>query len=263
MPSPFPGMDPYLEDRELWPEVHHRLITAIAIAIGPHIRPKYRVAIEKRTYLTDADDSVTVEIPDVAILSKSSKPDFTQSTASTATLPALSEALKVRVPMPETAREGYLEIREVASKSVVTVIEILSPTNKRAGKGRQAYQDKRQETFASPTNLVEIDLLRGGEAMPLLGEVPQADYRILVYRRRHRPNALLYAFSVRDRIPKFLLPLRSPDVEPEVDLQSLLAQVYEQAGFDSAVDYAREPVPRLKERDRDWADALLREKGKN
>ena len=102
----------------------------------------------------------------------------------------------------------------MASKSVVTVIEILSPANKRAGKRRQAYLDKRQETFASPTNIVEIDLLRGGETMPLLGEVPQSDYRILVYRRRHRPNALLHAFRVQDEIPKFLLPLRSPDVEP-------------------------------------------------
>lgn len=124
---------------------------------------------------------------------------------------------------------------------MVTAIEILSPANKRAGKGRQAYQDKRQETFASATNLVEIDLLRGGEAMPLLGEVPQSDYRILVYRRRYRPFAELYPFSVRDEIPKFLLPLRSPDVEPEVDLQSLMAGLYERAGFDSAVDYARLP----------------------
>ena len=118
MASPFPGMDPYL-DRELWPEVHHRLITAIAIAIGSLVRPKYRVAIEKRTYLTDADDSVTLEIPDIAVLSKSSKSDFSLSTASTATLPALSEALKVRVPMPETAREGYLQQCDLTCKQPI------------------------------------------------------------------------------------------------------------------------------------------------
>ncbi|MGK7873330.1 MAG: DUF4058 family protein [Xenococcaceae cyanobacterium] len=260
MSSPFPGMDPYLENPDLWPEVHSRLIVAIADAIAPSVRPKYRVAIEKRTYLTNASDSVAVEIPDVAVLSKRSTINQTASTV-TVTMPTQDEAVTVRVPIPEIAKEGYLEIKEVATGSVVTVIEVLSPSNKRAGKGREAYEEKRQEVFASPTNLVEIDLLRGGVVMPVLGEVPQTDYRILVYRRRRRPFAQLYAFNVRDEIPKFLLPLRSEDVEPEVDLQNLIVGVYDRAGFDSAVDYRTEPVPGFKPKDRNWADALLQEKG--
>lgn len=98
MPSPFPGVDPYLENPELWPEVHHRLITAIAIAIAPAIAPKYRVAIEKRTYFSEPEDSLTVAIPDVAVYST---PSVTNSTPSTATLPKCSEPITVALPMPE------------------------------------------------------------------------------------------------------------------------------------------------------------------
>ncbi|NES83474.1 MAG: DUF4058 family protein, partial [Moorea sp. SIO2B7] len=198
MPSPFPGMDPYLEYPELWSEVHHRLITAIADALAPPIRPKYRVAIEKRTYLRDIEDSILVGIPDLAVTSQRLSP--TQKTATTATLPAQSESVTITLPVPEEIRESYLKIKEVATGYVVTVIEILSPTNKRAGEGRKAYEKKRREVLASLTNLVEIDLLRGGKPMRILSETPQTDYRILVARENRRPRAQLYGFSLRQGI---------------------------------------------------------------
>ncbi|MGK7875705.1 MAG: DUF4058 family protein [Xenococcaceae cyanobacterium] len=257
MPSPFPGMDPYLEHPELWSEVHHRLISAIAIAIESNLSRKYRVAIEKRTYLSDGEDSVLVGIPDVSVFSQKSIP----TPSATATLPAQSEAVTVVLPMPEEVREGYLEIREVQTGKVVTVIEILSPTNKRAGKGREAYETKRQDVLSSRTHLVEIDLLRGGKPMRILSEIPKTDYRILIARGNRRPCGQLYGFSVRQEIPKFVLPLQSGDTEPLVDLQRLLAEVYEQARFDMTVDYSIEPVPPLKEEDKAWAEALLGKKG--
>lgn len=258
MASPFPGMNPYLENPDLWPEVHHRLITAIAIAIAPPLRPKYRVAIEKRTYFSSGEEAVEVGIPDVSVISQKST---TIQTPSLATLPAQSEFVTVTIPIPQEVREGYLEIREVATNRVVTVIEVLSPTNKRTGKGRDAYEDKRIAVLSSPTHLVEIDLLKSGKPMQILSEITQTDYRILVARKNRRPLAELYAFSLRQEIPKFLLPLQLRDPELLVDLQSLLVEVYEQAGFDLAIDYNFEPVPPLKEEDRIWADALLRETG--
>lgn len=258
MSSPFPGMDPYLEHPELWPEVHNRLIVAIADAIAPPIRPKYRVAIEKRTYWSDTDDNVLVGIPDVAVTSKRSK---TSQIPATVAVASRREPITAIVPMPEEVREGYLEIREVATGKVVTVLEVLSPKNKRSGKGRSAYESKRQEVLGSVTHLVEIDLLRGGKSMPILGEVPATNYRILVSRGNRRPIAQLYAFSVREEIPSFPLPLNSGDAEPEVELQALLAGVYERAGFDLAVDYSGAPVPPLKGEDAVWALALLREQG--
>lgn len=258
MPSPFPGMNPYLENPELWSEVHHRLITALADAIAPHVLPRYRVAIEKRTYLSDGEDFLLVGIPDVSVVAQRSTPEDAQAVTSLATQ---EDALTVMLPMPEEVREGYLQIREVATGYVVTVIEVLSPTNKRAGKGRDAYETKRQEVLSSPAHLVEIDLLRGGKPMRVLSAIPPTDYRLLVSRRNHRPQAQLYGFSVRQRIPAFCLPLRSGDTEPLVDLQALLTGVYERAGFDLAIDYSLEPVPPLKDEDKTWTDALLREKG--
>lgn len=97
--------------------------------------------------------------------------------------------------------------------------------------------------------------------MRILSKISASDYRILVCRGNRRPQAQLYAFSVRQEIPKFLLPLRSGDTEPLVDLQSLLIGVYNRARFDMAIDYNLEPVPPLKSEDKIWADELLREKG--
>lgn len=257
MPSPFPGVDPYLENPELWPEVHHRLITAIADVIGPSIRPKYRVAIEKRIYLSDVKDSDLVGIPDVTVYSQ---PKAATTTPSKVTITSPYEPITVTVPIPEETREGYLEIREVGTGKVITVIEIISPKNKRAGVGRETYESKRSQVLASTTHLVEIDLLRGGKQMPIQGKI-EADYRILVSRGDRRPVANLYAFKIREEIPPFPLPLQSRDVEVQVDLQDLLDGVYDRAGFDLAVDYTQPAVPGLKGEDAVWADALLRERG--
>jgi Protein of unknown function (DUF4058) len=256
MPSPFPGVDPYLENAEFWSEVHHRLITAIAIALGPALRPKYRVAIEKRIYLSDVEDSDFMAIPDVTVFSKPSTAD---RSIATATLPH-SEPITVTVPILEEAREGYLELREVGTNRVITVIEILSPKNKRTGKGREEYENKRQEVLRSSSHLVEIDLLRAGKPMPVKGGT-NTDYRILISRANRRPRAQLYAFSVREEIPPFLVPLQPGDAEIQVELQALFAEIYDQAGFDLSIDYTQSPVPQLKEDDAVWADALLQEIG--
>jgi hypothetical protein len=258
MPSPFPGVDPYLEHPDLWPEVHHRLITAIAIAIGPALRPKYRVAIEKRTYFSEPEESLTVAIPDVSVYSA---PSITNPTSSTVTVAKSSEPVTVTLPMLEETREGYLEIREVGTGEVITVIEIISPKNKRPGKGRETYERKRQKLLLSSTHLIEIDLLRSGKPMPILGNIQQGDYRILVSREERRPRAHLYPFTVREEIPSFPLPLKPGDPSVQVELQALFNEVYDQAGFDLTVDYTRAPVPLLKGEDATWADALLREKG--
>jgi Protein of unknown function (DUF4058) len=258
MPSPFPGVDPYLEkeNSEFWPEVHHRLITTIADAIGPALRPKYRAAIEKRIYLSEAEDSDFMAIPDVTVFHQ---PSTGSPSAVTATLPH-SEPITVTVPILEEAREGYLEIREVGTNRVITVIEILSPKNKRTGKGREEYENKRQEVLRSSSHLVEIDLLRAGRPMPVKGGT-NTDYRILVSRANRRPKAQLYAFTVREEIPPFFLPLQPTDTEFQVDLQALFGGVYDRAGFDLSIDYTQPPIPQLKEEDAVWADAFLQERG--
>ena len=146
MNNPFPGMNPYLENPALWAEVHHRLISAIAIALGPSLRPKYRVAIEKRTYLSEGDRAIDVGIPDVAVLTTVKTGDRASGTV--AMLEPMSsnitQPFTVTLPIAQEVNEGYLEIREARTGRVVTSIEVLSPTNKRSGNGRDAYLSKRQ-----------------------------------------------------------------------------------------------------------------------
>lgn len=266
MSSPFPGMNPYLENPELWTEVHHLLIGILAETLNPQLLPKYRAAIEKRVYQMNGEDALFVGIPDVtvehsrSVSERDSRSDASQNSSNVAVALPPATPVTVTVPMPIEFREGYLEIREVVTKEVVTVIEILSPTNKRPGKGREAYEEKRREVLGSRTHLVEIDLLRGGEPMPVSGSV-QGNYRILVSRGDRRPRAELYAFNLQDAIPTFSLPLRSPDVEPTIDLHSLLDLAYDRAGYSVVIDYNRGTLPALSEADATWVDSLLRQKG--
>jgi Protein of unknown function (DUF4058) len=259
MPSPFPGIDPYVENPEFWSEVHNRLIVAIADSLAPQLRPRYRVVIEKRTYLNDDTESLLVGIADVAILPGRSTP---ASSSSAATLPARHKLpQKVTVPLPEAVRESYLEIREVSGGQVITTLEILSPKNKPSGTGRSTYERKRQQILASDTHFVEIDLLRSGTPMPLLGRFTSMPYYILVSRAHQRPSADLYPFTLQEEIPLFSVPLMPDEPEPEVDLQTLFNSIYDRAGLDLVIDYAQPPVPAFDKEDVDWVETWLREKG--
>ncbi|MBO0347760.1 DUF4058 family protein [Phormidium pseudopriestleyi FRX01] len=259
MPSPFPGMDPYLEGPSFWPEVHHLLMSLILESLVPQLRPKYRVALEKRVYESGGNDSLLVGIPDVIVQRRQPTSPGDSNVAVAA--PPTQKALPVQVPMMMEFREAYLEVREMATGEVVTAIEVLSPANKRRGKGREMYEEKRSRILASRTHLVEIDLLRGGELMPVLGNDMEAHYRILVSRGDRRPHADLYLFNLPDAIPTFPLPLRSGDTEPIIDLNQLLNQLYERAGYDFVIDYSTEPIPALAESEAVWVDARLREQG--
>lgn len=256
MPSPFPGMNPYLEHPSLWSGIHHRLITAIANDLAPKIRPKYIAAIEERVYEISGETSLLVGVPDVSVQrsSKSAEPS-NLAVASSATQP-----MEVTIPLPEILTEGYLEIRSVETGEVIVVIEVLSPKNKQPVVGRLQYETKRQKVLASNTHLVEIDLLRQGKPMPMGGAI-ESNYRILVTRSETRPKAVLYGFNLRDKIPQFPLPLSSEDVELWVDLQGLLHEIYDQGAYDLRLDYSRAIVPALSETDMVWVDEVLRQQG--
>jgi hypothetical protein len=190
VPSPFPGMDPYLEHPTLWPGVHNGLIAALQLFLAPQLRPRYYIAMEERLYITEPDQRVFVGRPDLAVVGHPEAETVLQPA------PSASSVLTVQVPLPDEVRETYLEVRETGTDDVVTVLEILSPTNKRLGRGRRLYEDKRMEVLASRTHLVEIDLVRAGEPMPITGHGSASEYRILVSRGDCRPNATLYPFGL-------------------------------------------------------------------
>ncbi len=256
MPSPFPGMDPYLEHPALWPGLHSRLIVGLADSLGPILRPRYYVEVEERVYLLAPEGARPFPgRPDVVVAAAPVPPPSPEA------IPASSGARVVEVPMAEEVRERYLVVREAGTHRVVTWVEILSPVNKAPGEGRQIYLKKREEVLRAPVHLVEVDLLRAGEPMPVVGDGRDGHYRILVSRWEQRPRALLYVFTVRDPIPIFRLPLLPGDEEPEVDLGRLLQAVYERAAYDLRVSYEEEPVPPLEPPFAEWAARLLEERG--
>lgn len=247
MPSPFPGMDPYLEQASLWSEFHSRLIVAIADALAPELLPQYYVAVETRTYWDGTGDNLLVGIPDAIVLSTpgqsaQERPQVKETGTATTLRPR-----PVVLPMPLEIRERFLEIRAVGSDAVITVLEVLSPANKRQGQGRSAYEAKRQKLLSSSSHLIEIDLLRSEQPMamrPVDTEAPSAmaHYRILVSRWEHRPQADLYEFTLREPIPLFPLPLKGESEAIVVDLQSILQGIYDRSGYRFRLNY-RSPAP--------------------
>jgi hypothetical protein len=260
MPSPFPGMNPYLESPTLWSQIHTHLIVAIAEKMNPILRPKYRMAMEQRVY-TETDNGNGFElvgIPDNVVFTPTSK--ITPSPASNiAVAQPKVKSLPITIPQPETVKEWYLKVKDVETKQVITVIEILSPKNKTAGEGRNKYLKKREQVLMSLTHLIEIDLLRKGEIMPMnISEDMITDYRIIISRSDRRPHAELYGFNLREEIPSIPLPLKPEDEEPLIPLQELLHSIYEKGSYDLAINYQKPPLTELSEDDQIWVDNLLK-----
>ncbi len=274
MSTPFPGMDPYLERPNLWAGVHNRLIIAIADYLSPRLRPRYFVSVQERSRLDRPLEMSFTSIPDVGIVgpyAPRQQPQQRQPQPSAA-VAERPTPLEIQIPMPDRIRETYLEIQEIDAAPdlvangdgqnvrVITMLEILSPWNKRVGEGRLDYERKRNEILRSYTNLVEIDLLREGTPL-VLAETAPYDYSLFVSRALDRPRALFWPFSVRDPIPSFTLPLQPDDDEPEVDLNTILHELYDRAGYDLRIRYGEEPVPPLEENNVGWANSLLHEAG--
>ncbi|MCY2991111.1 MAG: DUF4058 family protein [Planctomycetota bacterium] len=264
MSSPFPGMDPYLEEPGLWPDVHHELISVMRELLNCAVRPKYHVRVEERVYVSDEDDPGRgVIVPDLRVAESGRRTRRTRpgGEAATATLIA-AEPLVLTTLIDDEIHEARLEVVDREQRRVVTVIEILSPTNKVAGsRGRASYLEKRQEVMTSPSHLVEIDLLRAGMPLHTRETLPRPDYCVHASRTDLRPKGLVWPITLQQRLPVISIPLRLEDPEVPLDLQEVLNTAYERAAYDLAIDYGRETVPPLTVDQRRWADELLKNAG--
>lgn len=266
MPSPFPGMDPYLEHPVVWPSVHHRLITYMSDTLNSLLPPRYIADINERLYVVEPDRDI---YPDVAVREHPlSRPPKAREMGGTAVALASDPPWELTIG-PDEIREACIEIQSVADEHrVVTVIEVLSPSNKIAGsEGRRLYRTKQREVLASPTHLLEIDLLRQGEhtvAAPprerLIRRGPY-DYVVSLSRGGQRDRCEVWTFSLRKRLPRIRVPLSGDDPDIVLDLQALLNQVYDAGPYARRFDYQGDPVVSLTPADAEWADALLREGG--
>jgi len=250
MPSPFPGMDPYLEDPTLWPGLQQSLITYTRDALNPNIRPTYNARIGDRLYVVQSQRDI---YPAVTLLQRPEQPVPAEGGAQTGGVAAtpVTEPFIVIMPLSEH-REPFIEIVHNASGEVVTVIEILSPANK-VGQGHERYRQKQKEVMASQAHLVEIDLLSQGQhtlAVPKEGldPLPPWRYLISVSRLADRPHQFeVYALTLKHPLPTFRIPLKAPDPDIVLNLQAIFDQSYDNGGYEDFVDYDQPPKVPLSE----------------
>jgi hypothetical protein len=255
MPSPFPGMDPYLEGA-LWTTFHFALGAEIVRQLAPRLRPRYLVLPVERFVMETSDDiAITANIyPDVGV-AKSARETPAVYAPSATVLP-----LHLATVIPEAVPHVSIEIRDTANRQLVTAIEILSPTNKRA-EGRMEYLSKRRRILLSTAHLLEIDLLRQGRRLPMHDPLPPAEYFILLSRAENRPIMEVWPLALRDRLPAVPVPLLLGDSDVSLDLQQTFISTYDLLGYDLAIDYTRPPEPLLDDEAMSMADGLLRTAG--
>ena len=205
MPSPFPGMDPYIEATRQWRNFHSRYVPALAEALFVGLPDRYIVKVAEDVYLHElsADERRLIGRPD---------------------------------------RERW---------SVVTVIELLSPTNKAVGSDRTAHLAKRQQWQEGPAHFVEVDLLRDGPRLPLDG-LPTCDFYALVSRVEDRPRVGVWPIGLRDPLPIVPIPLTFGDADVPLDLRAAFNRVYDGAGYARYL-YSYPLDPLLSPEDAAWA----------
>ena len=254
MPSPFPGMDPYLEDPAIWSGVHSAFLGAIFERLGPVLRPKYAVRFEERVYVTSEDDPGYRHIvPDVRVIER----DPVGAITSYGSL-AIAEPMKVVHPEDDEVRESNLQILDLRDRSIVTVIEMLSPTNKISGSfGRTSFLQKRREVFATEAHWLEIDLLRDGIRTANLPGIPNTEYQAYLSRAGQPRQGFVWPMSLRERLPVIGVPLRGTDADMPIDLQAVLDSVIERGSYDLDTDYRAKSVPPLEGDAMAWAQRLL------
>ena len=222
MPSPFPGMDPFLEDEKLWPSFQHQLVNCLYQILLPGLVDRYRARVGQRHYATE-------------------------------------QALFTSV-VREEHHEEYIEIRQRTDGRLVTLVDVVSPANKTTTQGRQSYLDKRREGRSASSNLVEIDLVLQGQPMLEYSRdgLPDWDYAVTVTRSTQPERYEIYTATLQKRLPRFRLPLAADDRDTVLDLHAACARAYDQGNFAAKIDYQRDPVTALNEDDRRWLDEHLK-----
>jgi hypothetical protein len=248
MPSPFPGMDPYLEDPAFWSDFHARFIIYWCDAIADVLPEPYEARIDEKVRLVEvAPPRRKLIEPDVALTRPESSPPPSPAPAGVATL----ESVTIPLIIEEETHERYIEILHRPERALVAVLELLSPANKEEP-GRSDYLAKRNALLRHRVHLVEVDLLIGGRRLPLAEDLPPGDYYALVSRGNRRPDCDVYAWTLRQRLPAIPIPLLPPDPDVWLDLAAVFATTYERGRYARSLDYASPPAVVLTDETRRW-----------
>lgn len=246
MPSPFPGMNPYLEQDDVWEDFHHNFLTWSQRALARQLGVNYLIRVESRIYIRELSDSERRFFGRADLALSAARGEQLQSAVLDIAAP-----IELVLPDVDIGRDSCLEIRDRRDRRVITVIELLSPTNKARGPDRDAYLSKRNGILATQTHLVEIDLRRGGQR-PSLPPLPDCDYYALVSPYELRPRLGFWPIGLRERLPTIHIPLSSSDPPIGLDLQAALDETYDSADYGKSI-YAETPDPPLPAVDEAWA----------
>jgi Protein of unknown function (DUF4058) len=257
MASPFPGMDPYLEDQGYWKELHSKFVNVIQEALAEQVPDSYEVRLEERLSLIyEPDSDLKRNIwPDVAILGKSEATLPERPGPSTLALEPIT--LPLRMYQTEELIEHRIEIRRFPNRELVTVVELLSPSNKEPP-GERLYLEKHFELIHQAVHLVELDFLICGKRMPIDADLPSGQYFAFVSRAEWRPMSEVYAWSIRDPLPTIRIPLLAPDPDVPLELASIFKTVYERARFQRSINYQAPLGLPIGPVDRTWAETIAR-----
>ncbi len=251
MPSPFPGMDPFLENH--WGDVHTSLTTYARDQLRPYLPTDLMARVEEYVHLEfdDEENGRQRAKPDVEILQA---PGEAQRRVSGAVEVAAAEPLIV--PRPAAWTERWIKIIDGDDNRLVTVIEFLSPGNKKTQSQRDAFNSKQEALLDGGTSLVEIDLVREGRWALSVPDIHLAEkyrypYRICAVRAYQPELAECYAVPLREPLPAIRIPLRKKDPDVVLDLQSLINHAWE-AGEYFRTNYATARCPHFKPDDEAW-----------
>ncbi len=254
MPSPFPGMDPYIEAPFLWSDFHLCMLAAMREALNAVLPAGYVAAADVHVWSDDPDkeEAVLLGRRDVPIVEEGSHNGGVATAVQHATAPRVG-----RLPEARKRTRRYLRIHELQTSRVITVIELLSPSNKTPGKDQDVYLSKRDEYLATGTNLVEIDLLRSGKRPPPGDEPPLADYCYLISRSWEFPSFGIWPIDLQDALPDLHVPLAENESDAIVPMRNCLDRCYDGGRYSVRINYKKPPTIPLTERDATWSRELL------
>ena len=266
MPSPFLGMDPFLEDPEIWPSFHHRLADEIADQLSPQLGPRYYVDVEVRTTFQEIEiggaprrrQGRTIR-PDVSVMEPFSAVIETTVRAASAAAIVSAPVLRMAPEADETSTR-VVRVYESESGQLVTSLELLSPFNKRSGEGLEQYRIKRGNLLRAEVHLIEIDLLRGGIHPASEVNYPplEADYFLFVNRAGARRISEIWPVALNERLPVIPVPLLEPDPDVPLDVNGAIHAVYHRARYEWRIKYQRPvPPPELRPAMVEWVRGVL------
>ena len=238
MSSPFPGVDPYVEPQGFWPDFHASFITYLRDALADQLPSNYEARIDERVNLVELPAEKLRRIkPDLAVSRAEPSRGASPVSPGVATL----EPVTIPLLIEEESRETYIEILHRPDRTLVTVIELLSPSNKE-DPGRALYLAKRNSLLRQPVHVVELDLLIEGQRLPLSKPYPAGQFFALVARGNRRPDCQVYAWTVRQPLPSIPIPLVPPDPDVWIALDVVFSTTFERGRYARSLDYTS-PFP--------------------